>query len=214
MFRSMVGAFLKKFASCFPRSLGQLRLCRACRRAAAREDRGRVAAVFACSVDTFACEQCCATWYSPGRVEDHEVLHFLVTDPQTIDTRSGKLLPRAVNQVHERGLSVLRDCASNEEFEITFAMLRRASDSKGQQRYWHSVSIIPAMAVRYNGDGRAFAVLDTGYRDRPAHADIMAPGGTRREREKQIKALLGTLDANLIGVANFRMGVFTRHAQP
>lgn len=210
----MVGAFLKKFVSCFPRSLKQLRVCRLCRLAAAREDSERVAAIFACSDEAYVCEECCASRFSPGRIQDGETIHFLVTDPQTVDPRSGKLLPSAVLQMHRGGLSVLRDCASNAEFQITFNMLKTSSDAKGKERYWHSVSSPQVRSVRYNANNRCVAVIDTGYKERPAHADIIAPLLERREREKQTKHLLSTMDAHLSAVAVFRGGAFASNARP
>ena len=42
------------------------------------------------------------------------------------------LLPVSVKQLDEGGVSVLRDAATDEEFEITYTQLKRSSDAKGQ----------------------------------------------------------------------------------
>lgn len=210
----MVGAFLKKFASYFPHNLWRIGECRACRRAAAREDRGRVQAIFSCSAVPFGCERCRMAKHSPGQVANTELLHFLVTEPRVIDPRSGRLLPVAVNQMHEKGLSVLRDRASNDEFNITFLIMKKTSDAKGEERFWHSVSTVSVRSVRYDGEQRFLAVFDTAYPDRPAHADIMAPPVTKRERKQQDKMLLDRFNDNLIAVKEFRGGAFIQYVRP
>jgi hypothetical protein len=138
----------------------------------------------------------------------------LVTEPRVFDPRSGKLLPDAVAQVHRAGLSVLRDCAADQEFNETFLIMKVASDAKGNERFWHSVSTVLTKNIRYNGAERALAVFDTAYASRPAHADIMAPPGNKLERARQTRILLDKLSAGLTSVANFRQGTFSSHARP
>jgi hypothetical protein len=49
------------------------------------------------------------------------------------------LLPVSVKQLDEGGVSVLRDAATDEEFEITYTQLKRSSDAKGADRYFYGV---------------------------------------------------------------------------
>jgi hypothetical protein len=47
---------------------------------------------------------------------------------------------------------VLRDAATDEEFEITYTQLKRSSDAKGADRYFHGVCSFLARSMReHNG---------------------------------------------------------------
>jgi hypothetical protein len=152
--------------------------------------------------------------HSPSRVANTETLHFLASDPQTVDPRSGRLLPLAVAQVNKGGLSVLRECATDQEFVSTIELLVAASRAKQQNRYLHSIRHVTTESIRTHDGRRFLGVIDTGYRDRPAHADIFGskPSG-RMAQEKQTMILLSKLDANFTLTSNFRRGVLSPYAR-
>jgi hypothetical protein len=164
----------------------------------------------------FGCERYRLSKYSPGPVADTEILNLIITDPQSLDLRSGKLNPVLAKQVHKNGLSVLRDAAGNVEFERTYAELKRSSDAKGKERFFHGVCAFETRRLRYQDDGaRISGIYDTGLSDRPHHADIMAPpAGTRREEEQRLKKIIDKIGPRFVGVAAFRNGAFLRFSRP
>jgi hypothetical protein len=157
----------------------------------------------------FGCERFKLGRESPGPVRDWEYLNLIISDPQVLDPRSGKVLPIVVNQVDKNGVSVLRDAAANSEFEITFTQLRQRSDAKGDLRYFHGVYKFLVGDVRHDGDERWLGVYDTSIPQRRHHADILAPPPqSRREAEARKKRILDTIGASVVPVADFRNGAF------
>lgn len=188
--------------------------CRLCRKAFRQEDDDRVTQVNAACGQSAGCELYKASIFSPGRVSDTEVIHFLITDPQAVDPRSGKLLPGLLSQLDKKGLSFLRQGATNVEFEITFKMMKRGSDSRGQERFLYSVSTVTVNDVRFHNNERLAGVYDTAVPERPNHADVMGVSTEKKHRERRKKRLLELLDAGNVGVAQFRNGVFAVFARP
>ena len=167
----------------------------------------------ACS-EPFACERFKLGRRSPGPVSDDEYLNLIITDPQAIDRRSGKLLPILLKQIDEKGVSVLRDGATNKEFEITYEQMKSGSDAKGKPRFWHGVCRFPARNLRYDGCQRRLGIYDTPLPDRRHHADIIAPPlDTRREREARQKRIIDEIGSSIIPVEKFRDGSLSRHAR-
>jgi hypothetical protein len=214
--RLTVENFLRGLRSFFRSEILERRNRRACRFAAyfelVSERASRVHS--ACVGDTFACERFKLGPESPGPVADDEYLNLIITDPQTIDHRSGKLLPVLVRQVDEAGLSVLRDKATNNEFDITFQEMKRGSDARGKPRYFHGVCRFLARSVRWDNATRNAGVYDTALPQRRHHADIIAPpAATRRDQEARKKKLIDKIGPSLIGVADFREGAFVKYAR-
>jgi hypothetical protein len=163
----------------------------------------------------FACECYNLSRHSPGPVDDAEVLNFLITDPQSLDPRSRNLSPVIARQVYEKGMSVLRDRAANTEFELTYVELKRSSDAKGKERFFHGVCAFRARELRYDGGSRFAGVYDTGLPDRPHHADIMVPPpGNRIEQERCMKKIIDKIGPSFIDVNGFRDGTFRRFGKP
>jgi hypothetical protein len=147
-------------------------------------------------------------------VQDCEYLNLVISDPQVLDPRSGRVLPIVVNQVDKNGVSVLRDAAKNSEFEITFIEMKQRSDAKGEPRYFHGVYSFLAREVRHQGNVRWLGVYDTSIPKRPHHADMLAPPlQSRRDREARKKQIIDALGTSFIAVADFRGGVFAKHAR-
>jgi hypothetical protein len=140
---------------------------------------------------------------------------LLITDPQSLDPRSGNLAPALALQVHKKGMSVLRECAANTEFERTFSLLRQASDAKGKERFFHGVCEFTAGKLRYHDGIRFLGVYDTGLSDRPHHADVMGPPiMDRKEQERCRKVIIDKIGSSFVGVAKFRDGAFLKHGRP
>jgi hypothetical protein len=144
-------------------------------------------------------------------VDDNEYLNLIITDPQSLDPRSGNILPVVVNQVDKNGVSVLRDAAADDEFEITFEELKRRSDEQGKERFFHGVCRFLAGNIRREGATQQLGVYDTSLHRRRHHADILAPPlQNRREVEARKKRILDKINPSYIPVADFRSGAFEK----
>jgi len=165
--------------------------------------------------DPFSCERCRLSIWSPGRVNDDEILHLIITDPQSVDSRSGQLLPRAVNQIDRAGQSVLRDGASNRQFRWTYGEMKKASDARGIPRFFHGVCSFPARVIRYDNNSRLLGVYDTALLSRRYHADLFAPplGLSRRDKERRTELIIRKVGPNFASVAKFRGGLFLKFAR-
>ncbi|QEE40706.1 MULTISPECIES: hypothetical protein [unclassified Methylobacterium] len=116
-------------------------------------------------------------------------------------------------QLDKKGLSVLRQNASDHEFEITFDLLKEASRKRDKDRFWHSVATMPAGDVREKDGEKIAAVYDTSVKDRRHHADIMGVSTDRKQKERHKKAILDIMNLSISSTAEFRGGVFAHHAR-
>jgi hypothetical protein len=191
--------------------------CSLCKRAIWSNPDGRRAQRLAhVWTDPFGCERCRLSIWSPGRVNDDEILHLIITDPQSVDPRSGQLLPIAVNQIDRAGQSVLREAASNRQFRWTYAEMKKASDARGIPRFFHGVCSFPTRTIRYDNNARLLGVYDTALLIRRHHADLFAPplGLSRRDKERRTELIIRKIGHNFSSVANFRDGAFLKFARP
>jgi hypothetical protein len=60
------------------------------------------------------CEQFSVGEGSPGRIEDHEVLYRMFTDPVDVD-QFGRVAREAFSSAYKNGLSIIRECASDDD---------------------------------------------------------------------------------------------------
>jgi hypothetical protein len=213
--RSTVGNFLRNLLVFFRCEISERQPCRACRSAAHFEPaQERATRVHRACENPFACERYKLGRGSPGPVSDAEYLNLVITDPQAIDPRTGKLLPILVNQIDRGGLSVLRDAATIAEFDVTFAEMKKSSDAKGNERYFHSVCRFLTFSVRLENQARHLGVYDTALPGRPHHADILAPPpASRRDQEARKRRIIDKIGPSLIAVADFRGGTFVKYAR-
>lgn len=189
--RSTVESFRLTLRDFFRCELFERQACRACRRAAYFEPSAeRATKVAEAGGGVFGCERYRLGNASPGPVQDAEFLNLIITDPQSIDPRSGKLLPVVVDRINRNGMSVLRDAANEDEFETTFAELKKGSDARGKPRFWYGTCRFSVGNIRHNGTARQLGVYDTSLPGRRYHADIFAPELPRRELEALKSAYL------------------------
>jgi hypothetical protein len=126
-------------------------------------------------------------------------------------------------QLDFSGVSVLRDMAADEEFELTIKLLRERSAAAGKERYFHGVCAFPASTVRYDSGARLLGVYDTALPDRPHHADMVGPdlhpitvlSNTQKEREnrKRCKRVIELIGTTLLPARQFRAGAFASYAR-
>ena len=214
---STVEKFRQLFSNFFRCEIWERRDCRACRAAVVHEPESeRAARIHSACREVFRCERYALGTDCPGPVVDSEYLNLIISDPQNLDPRSGKLLPVIVKQVDGRGMSVLRDGATNEEFDIAYSELRKGSDAKGQPRFFHGVCRFLSSEVRYGTDAsnRRLGVYATALPSRRHHADLLAPPvPTRREREARMKWVIDKIGSNVLSVSDFREGAFLKYAK-
>ncbi len=153
---------------------------------------------------------------SPGKVHSSEVLHSVVIAPTDLDKDA--LAITMITHAEKKGMSVLRESASNEEFKATVT----ARIKKPGQKY-HGVATFSCAEVRRivaegNTDqrkrnDRLYCVLDTDMEGLPNHAEIFATvprpfkqntpkAAWRNERERLLILLIGGFSAP----AEFRDG--------
>jgi hypothetical protein len=131
-----------------------------------------------------------------------------------LDPRTGKVLPVLIKPLDSSGVSVLRDAATNDEFESTWTLLKKRSDAKGDPRYFHGVFRFLTSNVRFDGNQiRQAGVYDTALPNLPHHADLLAPPSSRGEMEARKKMLLDAISNNFIAVSNFRAGCFSKYGR-
>ncbi|WP_146030401.1 hypothetical protein [Thalassospira sp. GB04J01] len=187
--------------------------CEACRAAlSATED--KVNEVNKCTSEPCGCEKYRASENSPGPVLDEETLNYLVPTPDG-RTESGHINPLFMNQVALNGLSVLRNTASNSEFELTIKQLRPRWESK--ERKLEGIVSFDARSVRYLEGKRLCCIYDTALPDKPNHADVMSAPWTgpeqvltRRQLSQRkkivIKEIIDQIGTNFSSAASFRDG--------
>lgn len=113
--------------------------------------------------------------YSPGIVEDEEIIARQIFSPLHFDTGNGKLLPAAFANVKTNGLSVDRMAYTTDEtlHDSGKAMATEANKSRTYREYFAlckaKVSTIRSIL---GGEIRIFAVYDTSYENRISHADV------------------------------------------
>lgn len=209
----MAEYFQKALGIFFSCLLLEPKSCRLCRNAFAVKTNKRVEDVNKVSPKICSCEIHRASLISPGIVDDAEKIHYIITEPlnEVFDIRSGRLLPGVLSQLDKKGISVLRETASNSEFERTFKIIKSNAKSRGAERFFHSVATAQVRDVRYDGEERLTGVYDTAIFGRRRHADVMGTGSKSLQKERRKMALLKVLNANIEPTDTFRGGAFAKY---
>lgn len=125
-----------------------------------------------------------ATQWSPGPVNDDEVLYRQIFDPTHIDLPSQTLKPNAFQDASNKGLSVnrLRLVSRDVLIESGKAKVHKFNldfPEKDPKSLWGllriQVSKIRSMTVKFDDDPipvRTFFIYDTAMKDVESHADI------------------------------------------
>jgi hypothetical protein len=200
--------------------------CATCRAAAAHDIDGEIAAkLHAASEAVCGCEKFRLSVHSPGLVDDSETLDLIINDPQSI--QDGKIPhPSALVQIDRSGLSVLRDRAGNDEFELTINELKARAQASNKERFFHGICSINAAAIRFNGEARFLCIYDTALPTKPNHADIFGPdlkamcvteiskGEHERRNRARIKKFLDVIGDCFVPARDFRGGAFISYSRP
>lgn len=173
------------------------------------------------SCPSCACEHgAVGAFGSPGRVANDERLYRVIVAPP--DMSENQLVLTSLTQAEQKGLSVLRGSASDEEF-IHVARKRLKDQS---ERRVHGVAEFLCSEVRElfsevtEGRSRVqrlFCIYDTDEEKLPCHADIFqtSPTGLSKNKTRSLmkedrEKLLRVVAARLISADAFRGGILAR----
>ena len=110
--------------------------CKLCRAAASHEPVfERALKLYQASGDSFSCETFRLNRFSRGPVNDGELLNLFVSDhPETSRLGDGTIHPGNLARLGSGGVSVLRDGADDQEFQITLSMLAETWRVSGKEQ--------------------------------------------------------------------------------
>jgi hypothetical protein len=160
---------------------------------------------------------------SPGVVKSDEYVYRLIITPGDIDEPSGKLMLTALNDLRSSGLSVFRECASDEDVSnLVIDRLSRTPDKK-QAKTVHALLRIQASAIRRMREatfGRYFCVYDETVPRKepekpmvPTHATVLQrllPAGADNRKALNTKIsqkLFEEIRGSVVDVNTFRNGL-------
>ena len=156
---------------------------------------------------------------SPGRVRCDEFLHSIIVDPTDFELGPDQLKFLFLSHAEKGGMSVLRDAAGDNEFQITIRM--RVEKKPGRSFYGiasFKCQVVRALVASPNALGRAegdrlYFVLDTDEPGRPHHADIFVTvpradaGATKKQAwRKQRADLMALMNDGFVPANEFRGG--------
>jgi len=118
-------------------------------------------------------------------------------------------------------LSVLRDGASNAEFEETLTELQARATAAGNPCHFHGILAFLAANVRFCASDRFLCVFDTALEKKPHHADLMrkpfptdwTKSKTEKERMILVKELRQLIGSGFVAASRFRDGAFVSFAK-
>jgi hypothetical protein len=155
---------------------------------------------------------------SPGKIQNDEFLHSVVVHPVDIGDNDA-LMITMITHAQKKGMSVLRDNASLQEFKKIIGA--RIPDQTKRSLYGvatfrcsdvRALRTVEPTEQRNLGD-RLFSVLDADMDGLPHHGDIFVtlpiPHEVRRPKSawaQEREELLNLLSNGLQGVENFREG--------
>jgi hypothetical protein len=201
--------------------------CESCKGAFAPE---RVNDKLARNLESFfpncACEQFSVGTGSPGRIYDDEVLYRAFVDPTDVDPQTSDVSHSAFRWAHSNGLSVFRECASDDDVKTIVSELLAAKPGKPAKTVLalfrvRCRQIRSLTENRIEGAPRMFCVydqtvlrmVDMGLPPVPTHAGIffrhLLPSGVvRKHLQKDCETVLyKVISADRVDVAAFRGGL-------
>jgi hypothetical protein len=201
-------------------------LCEDCRKAL-NEDFKSAKQVEGSAPDC-CCEEFSVGVGSPGRVDDHEVLYRMFTDPVDVD-KFGRLAREAFSSAYKNGLSIIRECASDDDVKNIVSDILSVKQGRPFKKIL-AIFQVGCVSFRhfrsmYQGNlGKAFCVydqtvprmLDVSAPPVPTHGTVLSRSlfelpKTRKQFENDCNdALHRMLTVNPIPIDNFRNGLVTQ----
>ncbi|TAE59188.1 MAG: hypothetical protein EAZ87_10515 [Nostocales cyanobacterium] len=134
------------------------------------------------------CEKVSVSQYSPGRIEDDEILIRQIYSPIHIDQETGKVNSLAFDDAKDKGMSVNRKTyTSLEELNKKVEYKLKLDQERGKDRDFIGVVYTTCKnvrAIKTNDNIKAFCVYDTGNKHDISHADICQTISSRVEGSK------------------------------
>jgi hypothetical protein len=134
------------------------------------------------------CENTSVSSYSPGVVQDSEILIRQIYSPIHIDEETGKIKPLAFDDAKDKGMSVNRkNYSSKEQLLQKIENKLKLDQQRGKNRDFPGVIYTNCYKVRRissNNGIKAFCVYDTGSKNDYSHADICQAISGRLEGSK------------------------------
>jgi len=181
--------------------------CAECRALISRADNvRRLAWDIEAAFPACACEAHSIGDGSPGAVQNPEILYRLIASPTDIDPLTNEVTSTAFEKAYENGLSVFRECATNEH--IVALITDRLTIKRGRRPFPTILGLfrIECAAIRevtHDPLGRAFCVYDqTVPRKRDATLPQVSTHATVFQRVPRPK-LEGR--NRMIGAANLKL---------
>lgn len=159
------------------------------------------------------CEKEQVSSFSPGPVQDDELLTKLIIHPIHYQSETGEIHPLAFNDATTLDLSLFREeAATDEEIQLAIDEIKATGQSKDpvQNRIVQLVMQARAADIRaeffQDPSERMFAVYDTAVPDKPAHASVFTPPSARKgARQRQARRrLLEIFSARRVNLDNYR----------
>ncbi|MEP7452812.1 hypothetical protein [Phyllobacterium sp. SB3] len=169
-----------------------------------------------------ACEKISVGIGSPGPILSDEYIYRLVISPGDVDEITGKLLLSSLKDAAENGLSVFRECASDDDIEalVRERLMRKADRKPKIVQALTRVKVSDIHQMENARSGRLFCVYDetvprkdASLQPVPTHGTILQrippPKTDNRKgliKEDQLE-LLKSMQAQLIQLEDFRGGL-------
>lgn len=136
----------------------------------------------------FRCEKSHCSCFSPGLVENDEVVIFLLVDPIHYDEERKTVVPQAFRELTNRDLSVLRLSYANAE---ELAELQAKLVQRSEERDIREVCRVRVHELRATKDdsGRMLGVLDTALESNIAHASVVTSADHLLSKGKRAEVL-------------------------
>ncbi|GCL36003.1 hypothetical protein SR1949_11030 [Sphaerospermopsis reniformis] len=134
------------------------------------------------------CEKVSVSQYSPGIIEDDEILIRQIYSPIHIDKETGKVNSSAFIDSQDKGMSVNRKTyTSLEELNKKVEYKLNLDQKRGKDKHFLGVvytSCENVRSIKTDDNLKAFCVYDTGNKHDISHADICQTISSRVEGSK------------------------------
>jgi hypothetical protein len=134
------------------------------------------------------CENVSVSQFSPGIVENNEILVRQIYSPIHIDEQPGRVNTFAFTDAQDKGMSVNRKTySSREELNKKVQYKLKLDEEQGKVRSFQGViyaTCHDVRAIKTNDNLKAFCVYDTGNKNDISHADISQATSSRLDGSK------------------------------
>ncbi len=161
------------------------------------------------------CEAVSVSKYSPGTVQNNEVLIRILVAPQHMHKKRSQPTAASLSDSERKGLSVIRHGFIKDEIikAVAEGLVERARSSNNDKAGVFGVLLLECETVRQfarsEQEGRCYCVYDTGEPENPGHAEIFqrVAGVEKPVRDDRRQKLFEKVKARFVPVAEYRGGL-------